>query len=107
MSSMSERELAEFRREYAGELSISELASLQILDGLMAGDKDCASIYWTIQIKMLNKTNIANQINVNVNANNNEVSRMLDEISNKISQANAVAHAPVAQEEHPPTPQIL
>lgn len=96
LSSMSVSELESFRERYREELSVSELASLQIIDGLLNGDKDCSSIYWTIQMKMLNKTNIANQINVNVNTNNNAVSHMLDEIANKIASA--------ANNLNPPTP---
>lgn len=90
LGSLSIDELYEFRDKYKDEISVNELAAINLLDGVLAKDKEAVATFWQIQQKMLQRTNVANQINISVKGKDNTVSRMLDEISDKIMNATPV-----------------
>lgn len=87
IGSMTPSELSQFRTQYRDELSINELITLDFMDKVQLGDKDAVKAFWDIQLKMMNKTNIQNQINIAVNKPDAVVSNLLDEIANKIKNS--------------------
>ena len=89
LGSMSERELEAFLDEYRDELSVNEVAALNLINGVREGNKDALGIFWNIQLKLLNKTNVINQVNVSINKPDAVVSNLLDEIANKIKNTDA------------------
>lgn len=87
LGSMSERELDAFLDEYADEMSINEKAALNLIQGVRDGNKKALEVFWNIQLKLLNKTNVINQVNVSIQKPDAVVSNLLDEIASKIKKA--------------------
>lgn len=87
LGSMSECELEAFLDEYKDELSINEKAALNLINGVREGNSDALKVFWDIQLKLLNKTNVVNQVNVSISKPDAVVSNLLDEIADKIKKA--------------------
>lgn len=102
IGSMSTQEINQFVVKYQDELSINEKLAIDLLYGALAKDKDALQIFWDIQKKMLQRTNVANQINIAVTPKDTSVTRMLDDIASRIKDADVDA-AP-ENLNTPPTP---
>lgn len=87
LGSMSEQELDDFVDEYRDELSINERAALDLIQGVRDKNKKALEVFWNIQLKLLNKTNVVNQVNVSIQKPDAVVSNLLDEIASKIKNA--------------------
>lgn len=102
MGSMSESELEDFMVKYGSEMSLNERLSASLLMGANRGRKEDVDRFWNIQMKMIGKTNV----NMNVNVNNKPdsvVSNLLDNIAKNIQEANVVQEF----DKDTPTPQNL
>lgn len=91
LGSLSISELDDFVARYKNELSVNERLAINLLNNAMAEDKDALNTFWQIQQKMLQKTNVANQINIAVTNKDSSVSKMLDDIASKIKDADVAA----------------
>lgn len=90
LGSMNEKELDEFIKKYNEDLSINECIAINLLRGAKQGKKEDVDRFWNIQMKMLNKTNV----NMNFNVDNKPdavVTSLLDDIAKKIQDGNVVA----------------
>ena len=87
LGSMTENELKDFEKEYAKELSLNEIVALNLLKKARWGDKEATDKFWNIQMKLLNKTNVQNQINVSIQKPDSVVTDLLDNITKKIKEA--------------------
>lgn len=86
LGSMNEKELNDFIRTYNEELSMNEKIAINLLRGAEGGKKEDVDRFWNIQMKMLNKTNV----NMNFNMNQKPdavVTTLLDDIADKIRNA--------------------
>ena len=90
LGSMNEKELDDFIKKYNEDLSINECIAINLLRGAKQGKKEDVDRFWNIQMKMLNKTNV----NMNFNVDNKPdavVTSLLDDIAKKIQDGNVVA----------------
>lgn len=92
LGSMTEEELDNFTRTYSGKLSMNELIALNLLKKAKWGDKEAVDKFWNIQMKLLNKTNVVNQINVSVQKPDSVVTDLLDKITKNIQNGDAVGN---------------
>ena len=86
LGSMNEKELNDFIRTYNDDLSMNERIAINLLRGAEANRKEDVDRFWNLQMKMLNKTNV----NMNFNMNNKPdaiVTSLLDDIADKIQNA--------------------
>ena len=89
IGSLTPTELVEFKSKYADSISVNEIICMELLEKSMAGDKEATTTFWNIQQKMLQKTNIQNQINITSNrGEEGGIRSLLDVISNNIKEAN-------------------
>ena len=91
LGSMTEDELEDFERDYNGKLSLNEIIALNLLKGARRGENRDVDRFWNIQQKLLGKTNVVNQINVSVQKPDSVVTELLDNITQKIKDADADA----------------
>lgn len=89
LGSMTEEELDNFTRTYSGKLSMNEQIALNLLKKAKWGDKEAVDKFWNIQMKLLNKTNVVNQINVSVQKPDSVVTDLLDKITKNIQNGDA------------------
>ena len=94
LGSMNENELDDFIRTYNAELSMNEVIAINLLRDAKKGKKEAMNMFWNIQMKLLNKTNVVNQVNVTVQKPDAVVSSLLDEIANRISPAGNFTDTP-------------
>ena len=83
---MNKEELNDFIRTYNDDLSMNERIAINLLRGAEANRKEDVDRFWNLQMKMLNKTNV----NMNFNMNNKPdaiVTSLLDDIADKIQNA--------------------
>lgn len=100
LGSMSEDELKDFERTYSADLSMNELIALNLLKKARWGETEAVDKFWNIQMKLLNKTNVVNQVNVSIQKPDSVVTDLLDTIAKNIKEGD------VATENYtnPPTP---
>lgn len=83
------QELEQFVKQYRNDLSYNEKIAINLLKKTEAGDKDAEKTFWAIQTKMLDKTNIQNQVNISVSKPDKVVTELLDNIANRIAAGSA------------------
>lgn len=84
LGSMNGDELDDFVREYGKELSLNERLALNLLEDANRGDAWARDKFWDIQMRLLGKTNVIQQVNVSVQRPDSVVSELLDAISENI-----------------------
>lgn len=87
ISSMTPLELQNFKEKYKDELTMNELLAMNLIEKAVAGEKEYENKFWDIQMKMLSKTNITNQINVQVQKPDTIVTQLLDNITKNIKNS--------------------
>lgn len=87
LGSMTKNELEDFEAEYADDMSANEIIALNLIKGAMRGENRDTDRFWNIQQRLLNKTNVVNQINLQVQKPDAVVTELLDNITKKIKEA--------------------
>ena len=83
---------------YRDDLTENEIIANQLLERVINRDKDAEKIFWDMQMKVLGKTNVVNQINVAVQKPDAIVTTLLDDIASRLQ---------TGKKDTPPTPQTL
>lgn len=108
LGQLTEKELDDFEKNYYENLSMNERISLNLLKGASKGNLEDKKIFWNISERVATRPKTIAQINLNMGENKGEeksiMTKMLDEITKNIANAQEANVVPPRDSEEEPTP---